>query len=46
VISLEIGSAYLNALMPKNNMDKLVFMAIATTIAEILISIDLAYKKF
>ena len=46
VISLDIGSAYLNARMPKDDLNKLVFMAIAPTIADILIDIDPSYKAF
>lgn len=46
VISLDIGSAYLNAKMPKDDPNKLVFMAIAPIIADILIDIDPTYKKF
>ena len=46
VISLDIGSAYLNARMPKDDPSKLVFMAIAPIIATILVDIDPSYKKF
>ena len=46
VISLDIGSAYLNAKMPKDDPSKLVFMAIAPIIANILTDIDPTYKKF
>ena len=46
IISLDIGSAYLNAKMPKDDTNKLVFMAIAPTIADILIDLDPDYKKF
>jgi hypothetical protein len=46
VISLYIGSAYLNAKMPKDDPSKLVFMAIAPIIANILTDIDRTYKKF
>jgi hypothetical protein len=46
VISLDIGSAYLNAKMPKDNIDKLVLMAISPHIAEILIEVDPGYKKY
>ena len=46
VISLDIGSAYLNANMPKDDPSKLVFMAIAPLIAGILTDIDPGFKKF
>ena len=46
VISLDIGSAYLNAKMPKDDPNKLVFMAIAPLIAGILTDIDPGFKKF
>ncbi len=46
VISLDIGSAYLNAKMPKDDQNKLVFMAIAPLIAGILTDIDPGFKKF
>jgi Reverse transcriptase (RNA-dependent DNA polymerase) len=46
VISLDIGSAYLNAKMPKDDPSKLVFMAIAPLIASILTDIDPGFKKF
>lgn len=46
VISLDIGSAYLNAMMPKDNINELVLMANAPNIAEILIEIDSGYEKY
>jgi hypothetical protein len=46
IISLDIGSAYLNARMPKDDPTKLVHMAIAPIIATILTDIDPSYKKF
>jgi hypothetical protein len=46
VISLDIGSADLNARMPKDDPNKLVFMALAPTIADILIDIDPSNKAF
>jgi Reverse transcriptase (RNA-dependent DNA polymerase) len=46
VISLDIGSAYPNARMPKDDPSKLVFMAIAPIISDILVDIDPSYKAF
>ena len=46
VISLDIGSAYLNAKMPKDDPSKLVFMAIASNMADILIDLDPSYKRY
>jgi Reverse transcriptase (RNA-dependent DNA polymerase) len=46
VISLDIGSAYLNARMPKDDPSKLVFMAIASNMADILIDLDPSYRRF
>ena len=46
VISLDIGSAYLNAKMPKDDPNKLVFMAIASNMADILIDLEPSYKRF
>jgi hypothetical protein len=40
IISLDIGSAYLYARIPKDDPSKLVCMAIAPNIAEILIDIE------
>lgn len=46
VISLDIGSAYLNAKMPKDDPSKLVFMAIASNMVDILIDLDPSYKRY
>jgi Reverse transcriptase (RNA-dependent DNA polymerase) len=45
VISLDIGSAYPNERMPKDDPSKLLFM-VAPIIADILVDIDPSYKAF
>ena len=40
VVTLEIGSAYLNALMPKSNPNKLVFIRISKEVAAIMVGED------
>ena len=43
IVTIDIGSAYLNAYMPKSNPDKLVFMRINKEVTQIMIGLD---KKF
>ena len=44
--TIDIGSAYLNATMPKDNPLHLVFMRIGKEASEILADIDPSYKEF
>jgi hypothetical protein len=46
VTSIDIGSAYLNALMPKSDPTKLVFMRISKEVSQILANLDHTFSKF
>ena len=46
IVTLDIGSAYLNAPMPKDDPDKLVFMRIQPDIATLLCKLDPAFTQF
>ena len=46
VVTLDIGSAYLNALMPKSNPNKLVFMRISKEVAAIMVGVDSTFTPF
>jgi Reverse transcriptase (RNA-dependent DNA polymerase) len=46
VITLDIGSAYLNARMPKKDPNKLVFMRIAKEVSAIMTGVDKTFAPF
>ena len=46
VATVDIGSAYLNAVMPKQDPNKLVFMRIKKEVATIMTEIEPAFKPF
>lgn len=46
VTTIDIGSAYLNASMPKTNPSKLVFMRISKEVSEIMVGIDKNFARF
>ena len=46
IITLDIGSAYLNALMPKTNPDRLVFMRISKEVTAIMVGVDATFLPF
>ena len=45
VASVDIGSAYLNALMPKTNPSRLVFMRISPEVTNILLDIQPSFRE-
>ena len=46
VTTIDIGSAYLNALMPKTDPSKLVFMRISKEVSQIMANLDNTFNSF
>jgi hypothetical protein len=46
VTTIDIGSAYLNALMPKTDPSKLVFMRISKEVSQIMANIDNTFTRY
>jgi hypothetical protein len=46
VTTIDIGSAYLNALMPKTDPSKLVFMRISKEVSQIMANLDKTFNSF
>jgi Reverse transcriptase (RNA-dependent DNA polymerase) len=46
VATIDIGSAYLNAMMPTEDKEKIVHMKLSPEVSEILIQMEATYKEF